>query len=1243
MKTYPSTVSRTLTPENKSLVTVIGRHDKRLTDSELNLIQDIQDYKRIKVLENTTFSGCLSANPFMFDTTKSLSLQVPAFDVLFSGNVINVGGNKSANLGLNNIHIPVPPQWDGGSLNDDARILVVYLELWFKSLDPETGEGYAISGPNKYFYPNGCVDGDVSNYILDDTVDPYQGVATSARAQVQWAVRTAVLPLSYDFDKYRFGLDAAISPDTGGVYGRGAIGSAETPSSFLFSNMGPINGDSGLWRAGDGNTFNALQSMDGYTYAMPMAVLFQRNTGFYSLKDNPFGSASSSISGNSGTIVSGISGRLDGKFSDIVYPEDLIDTRLTVSLTGYDYDRILKQSFYDIVSGSTNIKIARGESPGAKTSLLGSHLEYAVTFSQTPINNTDRSGSFDGYRTGFSSDQRIYQVTEIRTTDQKIDGSKGSPWVQNDTVILQLTSDINAAATIDSLVVQSLISQADGSLKPINLFGGQLLLSGVGSRSVVIKINQNLTGTSFDPGNNPLIITASIKYPAGLGTDLRKTLNKIQGGTLFDNIKNMNMNVFGISDYSISAIQNKQTVNSIVSYNPSYSNVIFGTRIDILIPANQAIISGGFSTFKIPKNNIDGRFKGMYILGIKDPGNSSTVYSISSRKTSSSDMFITVVGDITATSTGQVLLTILLDNTVQLNYNSSVRGVISIEETFSVGNTSSLLDPRIKMLNVKRFSDRNEIIIISNKAIIKGLSGDDTNRFIFVASTTDPNSFTAYNITSISFNLGIIKIVVPPTVNLETQAFYLPMSIIPALDKDSSMTVIGTYIPYQGEGIQNREYSVINSEEVAYISTNGTGAAPIIGIRDIYPYNRELPVSTVLPSLVSWSDADLTNQSLSGDISSNYEVKQASNVEHTIPVQLYTNDFIEPVSGYKRKKLRLLAKSGGRGFSKTAPNVGFGIKKPKVRSVLGDNIQSTVSSVTIYVNNKNGLDTRDGLTPASAKKTVSSAIKTLPPVLKHPVAIVLMDSGMNYSLKDFSVSDYAIALYGDSETRSQRYYCLANVAFTIQESGRLTITKETSNPDRIVIDGDQAQFGDGSVSAFVISDSRVILNGIEIKNFRQPSIICVDSDLELLDCHQNNNQQSIAASQGSNVIINKGVITLGELASGVVLSSSNLLVSGSTRLIATSPKVDSFFVADRTSNINLEKHDAQTTPSLESGITSSTVVLKANMNSTVACNSSWISNGKAVITTNSVLTRSILKNPFLGNIDSDVSSNVITN
>lgn len=1238
MKTYPNTVSRTLTPENKSLLTVIGRHDKRLTDAELNLIQDIQDYKRTKVLENTTFSGCLSAGPFMFDQTQTKYLKIPAFDVLFSGNVVTIGGNLSSNLALNSVYVPNPIQWDGGSLNDDASILVVYLEMWFKSLDPETGDGYAVIGTDKFFYPNGCVDGAIDNLIPDDTIDPFQGSATSARAQIQWALRTARLPLSYNFEKYLYGLDPAVTPDAGEVFARGPIPSDQEPTTFKFSNMGSINGDSGLWRAGDGGT--TLGTMDGYSYAMPIAVFFQRNTGYYDLTTNPYGCAARESQEQSGTLASGVSGRIDGKFCDVVYPEDVIDTRLTVSLTGYDYDRILKQSFHDVISGETNIKLARGEEPGSKSTLLGSRLEYAVNIGRNAVTNTDKIGTFDGYRNGFSSDQRLYKVIESRTINQKVDGTQGSAWALNDSVVVQLNADVVSTATIDNIVVQAMVKQADGSFTPISLFGGQIAVTGIGTRSVIVKINSNLTGTNFDPGIYPLVLNITVKYPANSGSDLRKVMTKIQGGTIYDSLTGKTMNVFGTSDYEIGSNHNTLKIKGIKSYNPAYSNIICGTRALLEIDVTQAQVGSGNSTININKNKIDNKYTGFYIVSIKDPVTGSA-YNIVSRKNSSTNMTATVVGDVTTATSGRLLVEILLADTCQIGFNSAVKGITSIEQTAYLG-TVSASDPRIKIVSVKRFSDRNEIFVHTNKATIKGIMGDDKDRLIFVYSQPE-TAYIAYKITSIAFNSGMLKIVVPPSVNLETQLFYIPVSLYVNPDPNASMILLGSYIPYQGEGILNREYSILNAEETAFLTTNGTGAAPVVGIKDIYPYNRQIPISTLMPNLITWSDSDLTNQSLTGDIAANFEVKQASNIEHTIPVVVYTNDFIEPIASYKRKKFKLTAKSGARGFGKTNPNLGFGIKQPKVRSVLGDNLQATVAPVTLFVDNVNGNDSRDGLSKLNSKKTISEAVRALPPVLKHPVTIYLIDSGTNYMLKDLPASSYQVALYGDNDTRSQKYYSLANLAFTIQESGRLIISKESTNTNRIVIDGAQAQFGDGVTSAFTVSDSKILFNGLEFKNFIKPAVVAVDSDVEFLDCHLNNNQQGVAASQGSNVIVNKGIMTVGEYGSGVIVSSSNLLVSGNVKLISTSTRVESFFTADRSANITLEKHDVQALSSLEENISGSVVVLRAQLNSSVVCSNTWVSNGKVVLSTNSVLTRPITKDSFLGGASVDSSSNVITN
>ena len=62
-------------------------------------------------------------------------------------------------------------------------------------------------------------------------------------------------------------------------------------TTFQFQNLGPITGDTGIWRAGDGNPNNILSTMDGYSYAMPVAVVFQRNSGAFFLGSNVFGCA----------------------------------------------------------------------------------------------------------------------------------------------------------------------------------------------------------------------------------------------------------------------------------------------------------------------------------------------------------------------------------------------------------------------------------------------------------------------------------------------------------------------------------------------------------------------------------------------------------------------------------------------------------------------------------------------------------------------------------------------------------------------------------------------------------------------------------------------------------------------------------------------------------------------------------------------------------------------------------------
>ena len=128
MKTYPTNVSRTLDPAGKSLITVVGLHDRQLTDSDINLIQDLQDSKRQRLLSDQVTSGGLTYTAFQFNPFIENTFFIPEFDVLFNGEVVTVKGFQSINETSNWITFPAPAFWTLGVTEEPARIYVVFLE-----------------------------------------------------------------------------------------------------------------------------------------------------------------------------------------------------------------------------------------------------------------------------------------------------------------------------------------------------------------------------------------------------------------------------------------------------------------------------------------------------------------------------------------------------------------------------------------------------------------------------------------------------------------------------------------------------------------------------------------------------------------------------------------------------------------------------------------------------------------------------------------------------------------------------------------------------------------------------------------------------------------------------------------------------------------------------------------------------------------------------------------------------------
>lgn len=1260
-KSYPSTVSRSLDPQGLGLSTIVGQHDRRLTDADINLIQDVQDLKRLSIMNHQANSGCLTLSPFKFNAYIEQTFYVPAFNVLFRGEVVRVAGNLSSDLTVNKVVLPPPPSWAPGNISDDATLYVVFLEMWGRSLDPRTGEGYYTDADGaRFFYPGGCVTPDPSQLTSypDNVIDPFQQDLTTLRVQLQWRLRVEPLTLAYNFEKNRYGLDADTTAGAQ-LYGRGAIPTGDPASDFAFTGLTGLTGEPTLWRAGNGTANNSLQSIDGYSYAMPVAVVFQRNKGVFTVDTNPFGCASPNVQ-RSGVFSSGVSGRLDGRFADIVYTEDVVDTRLSVSLTGYELDELANQGIADVFTGANTYKIARGEAPGTKATALGSKLPYTVAMAPATARNlnVDTVGSWDGFANGFSSDARVFYTTKLLNLSDRtvvgLDPTTQAPntnaWGQGDVVPISLDANTQAAVTqgaaIAYVFVQSLTSMADGSKLPIALYGGQLLVEGLNNRQVTIRITSNLQKSTQAPGANPLIVTLGLKYPAGDGAHTKKVPVEIAGGELFDAANSTTFPVFGVSEYDVAAQKSPQTfgLKAIDIYSPFYSSSIFGLRVRKVLANTSAVVSTGdqqtqLNTFTIPRKGMDGRFFGLYVVTALDAGGNQL--HISRREVIGDNILVVVDGQLSATSSTE--FTILCHRTAHAAINPPVRGVTAIEEVVLFGNavTSDIAnDPRMVIASVKYGGVDTTIVAYAKDAKLKGFAGDDTQPLIWVRDAA--GKFVARPCTVDMFG-GLATITIPNT-NLETSSWFMTVSLLPSFSPASKFLLTLTYVPYQGEGVEGRNYTVIHAGQEALITTNGTGAAPVVGLQDVFPFNRQFPISPTMPALADWSDAELKNQALGSEFDSNFIAKRFNNIEHTLGTRLHTNDFITPLHGYIRRKIQLSTKAGRRGFAKATPHIGFAIPKPKPRSVLGDNLQTTVSPITLYVNNVGGNDANDGLTKTTAKLSIKAALASLPPVLRHPVAVILIDTSYAYTIKNLSKSDFTQALLGDGETRQIRYYCLGEFAFVMQEAARITIGRETSTGERIIIDATGfTGFGDGPTYAFFAADSRVILHGIAFKGFTGGAVKAIDSDVEFLDCDLDGNLLGCSAEQGSNITFNGGLIQLGAEGVGLVAASSSARVFQTALVVKAGGQPGAFFVAERNANLNFQDHSVDLTVGLETGVNGGHVVVLAQMGSTVVCEPTWVSNGKCKIQTNSVLVRSIARSPWKGGVDKDTSSSEVAN
>lgn len=280
MTSFGTGVSRVLNPDQASLLQVIWQEGKPPLDSELNLMGQLDDdWRRILVLRGTP-SGFLS-NPtnshesFITDATwsnwfrfgRQRSGEKRAIEwAAVNGWLVPVTGTLTGSPPgspddadtWNRVALDPPPANSG-----DTRIDFAFLEVWLARVPPNPAATNKPSASALYRYGN--VEGGYS-FISDDLQDPAIGFETTQRVQLQYRIR--VVSGLVGLASYPDGFDPTV------VKGRGA---AATVTSYVFQNMREELGDPGLWRAGDG-TQNALGTVDGYSYAVPLCAVFRRNS-----------------------------------------------------------------------------------------------------------------------------------------------------------------------------------------------------------------------------------------------------------------------------------------------------------------------------------------------------------------------------------------------------------------------------------------------------------------------------------------------------------------------------------------------------------------------------------------------------------------------------------------------------------------------------------------------------------------------------------------------------------------------------------------------------------------------------------------------------------------------------------------------------------------------------------------------------------------------------------------------------
>lgn len=292
--------SRVLSPNNRNFSLVAFQQAKPLLDSELNLMQQIQNKLRADILRTIMSSGIISMDVQAGITEKKNTLRISGAMACVNGWLLTLSGSNR-NDAASDIVFPAAP-------NSGSREDLAFVECWFEEVAPSGSP--EDDDENVYRY-GGIASGTLANDLQDNVA----GNETTRRIQLRWNIRTVT---DVNFTTHPKGVDNGDRVK--------ARAGAQSDTNYTFGNVG-----NGLYRAGDGSSAacTALKCVDGYVYALPLFHIHRRNQTAYNATGNKEGAPAYS----SGTVIP------SGLYHDVIAAQDVTPIYPVASAYEQDNDK----------------------------------------------------------------------------------------------------------------------------------------------------------------------------------------------------------------------------------------------------------------------------------------------------------------------------------------------------------------------------------------------------------------------------------------------------------------------------------------------------------------------------------------------------------------------------------------------------------------------------------------------------------------------------------------------------------------------------------------------------------------------------------------------------------------------------------------------------------------------------------------------------------------------------------------